>query len=658
MKHRRTIDPPRAGGPEGTGAGLRKGPCAPGIGLRPPRGPACRGRHLPQAERLHGPLLSRWIALALLLAAGGLAPEPATAGAQPARIVPPPATAVQALDAALRAREAERAGDAVEAISSWTQAAALAPQALPPRLALARLNAWRDPSRAATELRAAAGIAWTEYTASRWIVAHALPGAVLAACLAALLLVLGILLRHLRPFHHLLHELLAFSFRAGRWTAVLAGAALFLPIVAGLGLAGAALCLAFAISFRFSARERLLTLGAAALLLLSGPTLWAVRPLWGQAPDGRDARLLAEIQHDPASGPSRDAVRAWLRADPDGAAPRYLAALGAIRDRAYAEAVSDLTRAAGHAELPPAVLETDLGLARQRQGRSAEAVEHYARAMVHDPECFEAAYNLGLIRAERADFVGADEAMDRAAAIDLERLRTMGRVSPGTEPRPPAEAVLSHGALWSWQLQRPAAGITPRPLRAILPLAHPLWSVPVLLLAILLGLLAASSLRRQPAIHVCFQCGTPICRRCLRRADRRAYCQRCASQVGSAGVGQSTRILLQRLIEHRPSTWTRLRPWLEHLLPGVGCAARGHPLAALPAAVLAGVAIALGTGPSWAAPSWIVPAQALGSGPVWPLVLLLFAAASAANALALRLAARRDRGLRAFFERDLDRLAA
>ncbi len=571
--------------------------------------------------------------------------------------IPPPST-LTALDAAIRATEAERSGDRGDAIARWSEASVLDPGAIPPRLALLRLYALTEPSRAAAEARGLAGIILTDYRASRWIVSHIVPGTAMALVLGSLLLLLGILVRHARALHHMMSEYLAWSLPAGRAAGPGAWCMLALPFVAGSGVAGTLLSWAFASSFRFSSRERILTLAATACILIAGPVLMAVRPLWGHAPDGRDASLIAEIQRDPASGPNSAALDAWLAAEPDGAAPNYLHALRASREGRIADALSRLATAAGRAELPPAVIETNLGTARLRAGFPAAAIEHYRRASAHDPACFEAQYNLGLVYAERSDYVAADAAMEEAATIDLERLRAIGRVAPGAVPRSPIEAELSAADLWSWQLRRAPAGTVPRPLLAILPLGHPVWSGPVLLLAVMIGLLVGGHLRRQPAPHVCFQCGAPICRRCLRRADRRAYCRACAGQVGTAGIGQSTRILLQRLIEERPSSWSRVRPWLEYLLPGVGCAVRGHPIAGAPSAILAGLALTLWTAPSWSHPLWILPTGAADATIAPRLALLLALAAMAANALGLRLAARRDGGLRAFFERDVDRLAA
>lgn len=585
-------------------------------------------------------------------------PAPPTTGSSSGESVRRTVRPIEALDAAARAVQAEQEGDRRESVAQWQAAAALDPEAIPPRLALARLQLLSSPAQAGAALRESAAIALRDFRASRWLVGNGLLALALAGTIAAGLLLVGILVRHLRPLHHLLTEALAWSLQArslARWLAI---GLLLLPFAAGLGVLGTLAFWVFAASFRFQRLERICALGVGAWLLMLGPALEACRPLWASDPLGRDATLVYEAQRDPTSEAQRAFLSAWQRDEPEAEAPILLRGLQHLELGQLREAEAAFRAAGAATTLPAGVVETNLGAVRALQGDEAGALRHLMRATAQDPTLFEARYDLGLVLATSGRWVEADSAFDQAAAANLDRLRALGRVAIGEGPRPPVPAVLSSSELWALDLRQTYRAAAPSLLLALLPLRSLLWSGPVFLLAVVLGWLMAPRLKRLLSVRVCFQCGRPICRRCLVRVDRHAYCSHCGETLSAAGFGESTRILIRKLLEDRPTFASRVGPILSQLLPGVGAAARGYPLPAAGSAALGGVAGALLSWRIWASPGSPLPGDTAVQGFAVGLGLLAGVLSILVNALGVRAAQHRERGLKAFFERDVDRRAA
>ena len=578
----------------------------------------------------------------------GSAVRPAEPGVSP----------LAALDAALRAMAAEESGQRDEAILLWKSAAEADPHALAPRLALVRLLALSDPAGATTALRETAGLVATSYPAQRWAIRNAVLGAALGIVMASILLLAGLVGRHLRALQHLVRETLLRALPMRSAAGPLSWAFFTLPFLAGLGAAAGMTFLAFATSFRFNRRERMVALAAATACLMVGPALLIARPLWSRDPAGFDGLLLAAAQRDPASPPSQVAATAWAAREPGSAIPSFLRGLDHLRSGRPDSAEARFNRAAAAGGLPPAVLETNLGSARFLSGDVWGARPHYERAVAIDPGRFESRYDLSIVLATQGDYPGADAAMEEAGRAGLDRLREIGRTERGDGPRVPVEAPLSTIDLWNIELRRFVPAAPPALLGALLPLQSPWAAGPVMLLAALAGVFAGSRLRRPLAVHVCFQCGTPICRRCLVRMDRRAYCRACGESMGGGDLGETTRLLLRRLLDDRPTWIGRLRPLLLSVLPGIGATFAGNAGAGLTAALPAGLGITLLAFPFWGDGCLPLPADPLVAPLVGPVGILLLAVAFVLNALGVRAAERGNAGLRAFFERDVDRAAA
>lgn len=574
------------------------------------------------------------------------------------RSAEPGVSPLAALDTALRAMAAEEAGQREEAVLLWESAADADPHALAPRLALVRLLALSNPAGATNALREAAGLVATIYPAQRWAIRHAVLGIALGLVLASLLLLVGLVARHLRALQHLVREVLTRALPMRSAAGPLSWAFFTLPFLAGLGTAAGMTFLAFTASFRFNRRERMVALAAAAVCFMVGPALLVARPLWSLDPYGIDGLLIAEAQRDPASPPAQAAATAWDAREPGSAIPPFLRGLGDLRSGRPDAATAWFGQATANGGLPPAVLETNLGSARFLDGDVVGARPHYERATGMDPGRFEPLYDLSIVLATLGDYPGADAATDQAGRVGLDRLREIGRTERGDGPRVPVEAPLSTVDLWDIDLRRPVPDVPPALLGALLPLQNAWAAAPAVLLAALTGFLAGRRLRRQLAVHVCFQCGAPICRRCLVRIDRRAYCHACSESMGGGSLAETTRRLLLRLLEERPAWPARLRPVLLSLLPGIGATIAGRAGAGLTAALPAGLGLALLAFPSWGHGCLPLPADTVVAPLLSPAGVLLLVAATVLNALGVRAAERGNAGLRAFFERDVDRSAA
>jgi hypothetical protein len=234
----------------------------------------------------------------------------------------------------------------------------------------------------------------------------------------------------------------------------------------------------------------------------------------------------------------------------------------------------------------------------------------------------------------------------------------LSRTGDRFDPSVPVDALWSASDLWTWTLKNPAPPVPPLPLAALLPLRSAQWTAPIVALAIFLGVSAGRWLRRLIHVHVCYQCGRPVCRRCLVRLERRAYCGACAEALGGMTSREASRLLLRRLLEERPAWTIQLTRQIVYLLPGIGAVLYGNLTLAVPAATAAAAGIALLFFPLWGQPLipylGIDPLAGLPAACGWGLIALSFVITLAG----IRSARRRSSSIRAFLDRDVDRLAA
>ena len=563
-----------------------------------------------------------------------------------------------AVDAFLLGERAWDQDRSAEARAYWKTSADFDHAYLPPRLRLVQADLVSDFSGAMVTLRECAEVFQGDFHVQRWVLSNAILGFCLATTLSALAVVLGLFLRHAHPLHHTVTETLSYALRMGRRSAaVLAVIVLLLPVGANCGLLMTALFYLFLTSYRYNRPERILALAAATWGVIVGPLLIVSSPWWSVPPDGRDAVLISEAQQDPTSPAFRLRVREWIEAEHTGVA-LYLEGLASKVEKDGERAVLFYERADRSGEVPAWVLETNVGNALIQAAQVEGGIRRYHRAIDLESNAFEPQYNLALTQARSGRYLESDARFERASRIDLDRLRVLTRKGDRIDNPEPIDALWSPPDLWAWTLRHAGPVIAPAPLAFFLPLRSAFWAAPIALLALLSGLALGRWLKRIIRVHQCYQCGTPVCRRCLVRLDRRAYCAGCAEALGGLTSGEATRLLLRKLLDDRREWTGQIGRLVAHFAPGVGTLVYGGVGFGFVAAVLGGLGVALVLYPHWGQPLFWGPWPDPISGLVRTIGLSFSVLAVLVGSFGIRSNRRRSSTVRAFLDRDVDRLAA
>ncbi|MCA9755106.1 MAG: hypothetical protein KDA27_04840 [Candidatus Eisenbacteria bacterium] len=563
-----------------------------------------------------------------------------------------------AVDAFLLGERAWDQGQKEEARAFWTKSAAFDIAYLPPRLRLVQADLVSDFSGAMVTLRECAEVFQGDFHVQRWVLSNAILGFCLATTLSALAVVLGLLLKHSHPLHHTVTETLSYALRMNRTVAaILATVVLLLPLTANLGLVVTAMFYLFLVSYRYNRPERILALAAATWGVIVGPVLIVTSPWWSIPPDGRDAGLISEAQQDPTSPAFRLRVRQWIEDERPGVA-LYLEGLASKVDSEGPRAVLFYERAGRSGEVPPWVLETNVGNALIQAKEVDDGIRRYHRAIEVQPDAFEPHYNLALTQARSGRYLESDARFERASRIDLDRLRVLTRKGDRIDNPDPIDALWSPPDLWAWTLKHPGPVIAPEPLAFFLPLRSLVWATPAALLSLVCGLALGRWLKRIIRVHQCYQCGTPVCRRCLVRLDRRAYCSSCAEALGGLSSGEATRLLLKRLLDDRREWTSQIARIAAYFAPGIGTLVYGGAGIGFVAAVLGGLGVALVLYPEWGQPLFWGPWPDPISGLVRAIGVIFSILAILVGSAGVRANRRRSSTVKAFLDRDVDRLAA
>ncbi len=563
-----------------------------------------------------------------------------------------------AIDAFLLGQEAWDAGRADEAREHWSRSGAFDHSYLPPRLRLVQTSLLSDFSGAMVTLRQCLEIFQRDFQVQQWVLSNAILGFCLAATLASVALVIGLLLKHARSLHHTVRETLAYAFRLDPIPAgILAIVALLIPVAANLGIVVTALFYLFLTGYRYNRGERVIALATASWGIIVGPVLVVTSPWWSVPPNGRNAVLISEAQEDPTSPAFRLRVDDWIEEEGKGVA-LYLEGLASKVERDSDRAVLFYERAGRSGEIPQWVLQTNIGNARIQADEPDMAISHYHSAIGQDPGAFEPHYNLAVTQARAGQYLQSDARFELASRIDLDRFRALTRKNEDLGEPEPIDALWGASDLWAWTLKHPGPVVAPSPLSFFLPMRSLIWSAPIAVLALVVGLIAGRSLQRIIRVHECYQCGDPICRRCLVRMDRRAYCAGCAEALGGLSSGEATRVLLRRLLEDKREWTGQLARLFASFLPGIGGLVYGGPFVAFIAAVCGGLGTAQFLYPEWGQPLFWGPWPDPLNGLVRVAGLVLLVLAVLIGFFDVRATRKRNSTVKAFLDRDVDRLAA
>jgi hypothetical protein len=529
---------------------------------------------------------------------------------------------------------AARAGEHTAACDAWERARTLHHAYATPLLAPAAFSGPHEPARALRGLLRLPGALVAGFEAQQTSATNFLILVLFPLLIAGLLCSLLIFGRHAPHLHHLLWEYLQPVLP--RTVAKFAvWGLLALPLVWNLGaLLWAAVLLAACFPLLTHAERRFgyLIVG----LLVMAP--WGIEltaRIIAPSDPAHPAAAIWRAQHSGSSALTRAELEGIEEHHgPDGAL-YFTKSLIARQAGDVRAARTALERAESQGDLPGGLLAATKGILAYQEGNVEEAIRRLVKATEAEPDRFSARYNLSKAYARASLFLKADREMRHAFRLNAgraryeEQRRLEARVDDLIQER------LSTFDLWRYLAQMPAgAGMQiPKLLTYLFPGGNPrlLW---VVLLVIPVAALTTARWHRRLHIHTCCQCGRTVCRRCLKRQDRRVFCSHCALTAGRWASAQYTQILLTKLLGRHDRVRDRLLDIGRFLVPGLGAVLRGNTvLAFIQPLIAAGAILWLSTGglpirplPWTALEERLLPATAIGIGVLALLQMSIIAA--------------------------------
>ncbi len=480
-----------------------------------------------------------------------------------------------AMTATLQGVDVARAGDDQGAAAHWEVARRLDPAYPSAILAPARflaLSAPRSAFRALSTLPAGifGGFAGQQSLASNLLVLIFFP-LLIATCASAFM----IFTRHASQMHHLYWE--HFHAFLPRSVAKWAVWGLFaLPLVWNLGFLFWATML-IAAAFPMLARaEKRFAVACLVIMLIAPLGVRMVAIVSAPADPRHPASGLWRAQQGGSSPQAMAEIRRLERRHPEEGILKFTESLLARQAGDLVTARRALAEAEETRALPEDRFHAAWGILAYHEGNVEEAIRRLDQATQAAPDRFDLRYNLSKAYARASLFLKADREMREAFALDGERVRFEERrrlqdlAADLIEERLPAldlwRLVGRRGPGRSFRIPRSLAGLFPGGNPSLL------W------LCVLLPPLAAllsHRWHRRLRIHACCQCGRTVCRRCLKRRDRRIYCEACALTAGRWAQAQYTQLLLTRLLGRHDRVRDRILNVARLVIPGLGASLRG-----------------------------------------------------------------------------------
>ncbi len=481
-----------------------------------------------------------------------------------------------ALAVAARAHEIARSGNSAAALDHWQEASRLDPGFTTAHLSPARYVPLAYPRRTLDALLAAPRSVAYGFLNQQNAVANVLIlvffPLLLAACGCALL----IFIRHAASVHHLFWEHLqpALPRFVAKWAV---WCLLILPLFWNLGmLLWAALLLAAAFPLLPRA-ERRFAVGVAVLFAIAPLGVKLVATLTAPASPNHVANVVWRAQQAGRSPETLKEVAKLAQRYPNESLLHFTESLLARQVGDLETARGALLRAEACGQLPDGRLAASWAVLSYREGRVEEAIRRFSEAAEADPERYDLRYNLSKAYARASLFLKADREMRRAFVLDADRVRFEEQRRLEEKVDDLVEDRLHSAEVWQLALR---AGDTrafqlPRVVGLLFPGGNPRLLWPGFLAVPAIALFARRCSQRL-VIHTCSQCGRRVCRRCLKRRDRRVYCPACALTVGRWAQAQYTQVLLTKLLGRHDRLRDRLVDLARMVVPGLGAALSGH----------------------------------------------------------------------------------
>ena len=227
-----------------------------------------------------------------------------------------------------------------------------------------------------------------------------------------------------------------------------------------------------------------------------------------------------------------------------------------------------------------------------QRGDYDRAIGLFDEAMSAEPGHAAPHYNMSLAYAKKLLFEKADEQMAEANRLALTRVRAALRHGIEGEESPLLDEPLPPAAMWAaaWAGPRRMPDL-PRWMTPIFP--GSLGALPFVSLAMLgLGLVLGRKIHLALPSFACTNCGRPVCRRCLRRIRRAAYCTPCGDALRRIQSTAYTKLVLDSRLRRGRSLTSILPQVADWALPGFRASRMGHPDLAALLAVGAGLGAA------------------------------------------------------------------
>ncbi len=480
------------------------------------------------------------------------------------------------LATATRGLEQLATGSPTAAIQLWEDAHRYDPTYVAPGLAPARLTPQAQPRQSFHGLLQAAeamarGFINQQITAANLLILIFIP-TLFAAVACALLLII----RHAASLHHLFWEHLqpVLPRFAAKWAV---WGLFFLPIFWNLGLLLWSALLLATVFPLLGRPEKRFAVGVAVLLLIAPLGVRLVAAVVAPADPAHVTHALWRAQQSGHSPETLTEIRRLERRYPNNGLLEFTESLLARQLDDLPTAREALARAQAHAQLHPSRFDAAWAVMAYKEGKVEEAIRRLASAAEADPSRYDLHYNLSKAYARASLFLKADRAMRRAFELDAARVRREERRRLEDRVDDLIEERLRSADLWGMLLRTRENSTFQMPafVSILFPGGNPqlMWAGFLVLPLVVWGSLRCS---RRLIIHTCSQCGKRVCRRCLKRRERRVFCSDCVLTIGRWAQAQYTQVLLTRLLGRHDRLRDRLLSLGKILVPGLGAAMAGR----------------------------------------------------------------------------------